>query len=48
MRIKSFKFNGEGKVLFWCCFDVRRVIGAMLRTYLNYYRAGILQMHAKI
>ena len=33
MRIKSFKFNGEDKVLFWCCFDIRRVMGAMLRTY---------------
>ena len=33
MRTKSFKFNGEDKVLFWCCFDIRRVMGAMLRTY---------------
>ena len=33
MRIKSFKFNGEDKVLFWCCFDIRRVMGAMVRTY---------------
>ena len=33
MRIKSFKFNGEDKVLFWCCFDIRRVMDAMLRTY---------------
>ena len=33
MRIKSFKFNGEGKVLIWCCFDIRRVMGAIVRTY---------------
>ena len=33
MRIKNFKFNGEDKVLFWCCFNIRRVMGAMLRTY---------------
>ena len=39
MRIKSFKFNGEGKVLFW--HPTRHARDGVY--ILNYYGAGILK-----